>query len=1233
MVLKSINSGLRTGRWMFLVMIVFLIFAVICEKNYTDHKYDQKDIERFTRVLHEKERKAEDILAMIGETLLKTERNEANSSIARELIPILHDDEALFFVYDHDSLVLWTSNAISAPEDLKDIPGAIFFNFHTTWVLKDSMVFNDFTVVSLLPVKSEYSYENRVLNDGFPKKFHLSPEVKILYPGNEELNAVYNKDGILLFSLDFEKAWKDDRFMFSLCILLYLIVFFTYLLFLRRFLKNAPKNVKNYLFLLVIFLLLVLYYVLHHYRVPAVLFNLELFSPGTFARSPVLPSLGDLSLLIVSIFFIIYNFYLEFYFNPAKLKNSNALRLGVGILSGIAIIALFYIQTFLVRSLVLDSSISFETYKVLDLSIYTYLGFTLIALAFTSYALIIDKVLGVFLALKKHREIGIFLAGINLSALVVFFLFHSGIYIESFIFFLLINFLIFYIRVWKRIRYSFSIFVIFVLIFSIYIVIEVVRLTEIKARGDMKIYAVNLSAEHDPVAELLFVDISSKIKEDEEVKALLFSPEIDFSVIYNEIQRKYFSGYLNKFDLQITLCKPEDNVYISPPEGMWHPCYHFFYEVIMSSAFQVSNTDFFYLDNMNGRISYFSPNRFVQDDDEMTLFIELDSRLLSEGLGYPELLLEQKLISNNYKNFSYAKFHQGKLISSSGTFSYRMNSDGYTEGNEGFQNSEVEGFDHVIYNLDRDNTIIVTKPAVMLMDILISFSYIFGFYFFLLIALLAFTGLSPLIYKVQWNFKNKIQFAMSSVLFISLLLIGTGTVHYSIRQYRNKHNDNLKEKLQSLYVELIHKLEFEQDLTSWSSDKYYDLEKLLQKFSNVFFSDINLYDENGRLLATSRPEIFDQSLIGRNMDALAYMEMVYNKRSEYIHDENIGGLTYLSAYVPFVNSENKLLAYLNLPYFTRQDELTSEIANLVVAIINIFVLLTLLTLTLAVFMANTITQPLRMIQEHISRFRLSENNEKINYWSRDEIGSLIDEYNKMIDQLEESAERLARSERESAWREMAKQVAHEIKNPLTPMRLIIQHIQRSLKDEENREQQLEKLSVILLEQIDNLSNIATEFSNFAKMPVARNEKLDLVSVILDVTKLFDKTENVDFSLNTGARKEYYIWADKEQISRVFINLFKNSIQSIQEGKRGLVEISLMIKNERLVVDVRDNGKGIPEEIRDRLFQPNFTTKTSGMGMGLAISKNIITSAGGEIRYSTVLKKGTVFVIEFPLLIE
>jgi nitrogen fixation/metabolism regulation signal transduction histidine kinase len=342
-------------------------------------------------------------------------------------------------------------------------------------------------------------------------------------------------------------------------------------------------------------------------------------------------------------------------------------------------------------------------------------------------------------------------------------------------------------------------------------------------------------------------------------------------------------------------------------------------------------------------------------------------------------------------------------------------------------------------------------------------------------------------------------------------------------------------------------------------------------------------------------------------------------------------LQYISAYVPLLNSNNEFLAYLNLPYFTQSGALTRDVTNMVVAVINIYLILMLVILLVSVILADRITQPLRMIQNRIAQVSLSQKNEMIRYERSDEIRGLVEEYNYMVQELERSAGLLAQSERESAWREMAKQIAHEIKNPLTPMKLNVQHLQRTIEEGKSDPERVQRISATLIEQIDSLSAIAREFSDFAKMPSAISSRINLVAKLKNLNQLFESDEDSSIEIDLGEHKRIMVYADKEQLMRVFINLVKNGLQSIPDGKDGKIRIGLELDPEQMVrVSFSDNGKGIPEEIRDKLFRPNFTTKSAGMGMGLAISYNVIRSFGGRIWYDTVLGEGTTFHVELPI---
>jgi len=766
--------------------------------------------------------------------------------------------------------------------------------------------------------------------------------------------------------------------------------------------------------------------------------------------------------------------------------------------------------------------------------------------------------------------------------------------------------------------------------FALYLTTDLQRHTSEKLNAQKDIELAKLSVEHDVVAEMLFPDLSNELKNDSSLIQVLSYPIISDNKLAEYLERTYFSGYLSKYNLIIAVCRPEDSTEVNFSQHLWAPCYPFYDDIVTNEGILLENTDFYFLNNLNGRISYLGVIPYDTANNEITLFLELNSKVISEELGYPSLLLRENQEQN--QQFSYAKFNNGELITSGGDYSYRRSVDFYTDSENTFENIRMDGYDHTIFNVDPVNTVIVSIPVVSFVDKLISFSYLFA----LIIAIfsLAYLLVSATHIKatVTWDFKNKIQYSVIGILFMSFLIICTGTIYFVIQQFRLKHEENLQDTMRSLYIELVHKVESKDNLRTWSSDTYVNLDELLRKFSNVFYTDINMYDADGILLATSRAEIFDQELLSLRMDRDAFEKLSEESYSAFIHTEKVGNMSYQSAYVPLLNSENKLLAYLNLPYFTEPEVLAQEVTNLVVAILNTYVILMLLILFLSVFLADRITQPLRFLQSRIAQLSLSKTNEKIIYQGKDEIAGLVLEYNHMVDELQKSAELLAQSERESAWREMAKQIAHEIKNPLTPMKLNVQHLQRTISEHRgNIEEQVDKVSKNLIEQIDILASIASEFSDFAKMPKARNSEINLPAKLQVVVDLFANSEGVHIRLRLNGIRRAIAIGDPEQFQRVIINLVKNGIQAVPESREKEIEIGLEHGPENtVIISVSDNGKGIPESIQDKLFQPNFTTKSSGMGMGLAIASNIIKSMGGNIWYSTRADEGTRFFLKLPV---
>jgi nitrogen fixation/metabolism regulation signal transduction histidine kinase len=333
--------------------------------------------------------------------------------------------------------------------------------------------------------------------------------------------------------------------------------------------------------------------------------------------------------------------------------------------------------------------------------------------------------------------------------------------------------------------------------------------------------------------------------------------------------------------------------------------------------------------------------------------------------------------------------------------------------------------------------------------------------------------------------------------------------------------------------------------------------------------------------------------------------------------------------LPFFNSDGKLLAFVNLQHFGQQQELESQIQQFLVAIINVFMLLLAISIILAIVMSNWVTKPLRFLQTNLSLIQFGKKNQIIEYDKNDEIGVLIREYNKKLLELEQTAEQLAKSERESAWRDMAKQVAHEIKNPLTPMKLSIQQMMRVFeKENPAAKEKVDRLANSLIEQIDGLTRIANEFSNFAKMPSPLLEKVELVDIIKNVISIFEQ-EAVVINFESS-HNIIELQADKDQLIRAINNLLQNSIQAFDSKQDGVIKISIEVEDDFCKISIKDNGKGIPADRQNKVFVPYFTTKSTGTGIGLSITKQIIENHNGKIYFESQENKGTIFFVELPL---
>ena len=476
------------------------------------------------------------------------------------------------------------------------------------------------------------------------------------------------------------------------------------------------------------------------------------------------------------------------------------------------------------------------------------------------------------------------------------------------------------------------------------------------------------------------------------------------------------------------------------------------------------------------------------------------------------------------------------------------------------------------------------------------------------------------------SLRIRIFLAMIVLILIASILMASISLFQFKSEARNYHQERLERKEDAVREHINYILSnttyplTEKNLPLIFKDKIHEL-------SDIHSVEINIYSLKGNLLKSSKASFAVDSIsppIPKYI--LKLVQSSIEKR--YVDIKNMDGLKIRSSFTQIKDDRFKPLGILNLPYVEDDSIYENEIQNFLVRLSQVYFFMLIIAFALAYFLSSYITQSLKTISDKINETSLNQKNEKIMIEDNSrEINSLIKAYNAMVDKLEESASMLAQSEREQAWREMAKQVAHEIKNPLTPMRLTVQSFQRKFDENDpNLRQKLNDYTKTLIQQIDTMTAVASAFSNFASMPAQQNETLNVVEVVEFSLDIFNE-EFIEFQ---SAEPEIITVMDRTQLIRIITNLVKNAIQAIpeiQEEKR--IQVSVYQNWEGVVILVKDNGVGIDPDYQERIFEPKFTTKTSGMGLGLGIIKNIIENYKGTITFESESLKGTTFKVTLP----
>lgn len=480
------------------------------------------------------------------------------------------------------------------------------------------------------------------------------------------------------------------------------------------------------------------------------------------------------------------------------------------------------------------------------------------------------------------------------------------------------------------------------------------------------------------------------------------------------------------------------------------------------------------------------------------------------------------------------------------------------------------------------------------------------------------------------SFRVRIFFSMILLTVISSILIASVSIYQFKNEAKDYHRERLERKENAIKEHINYILNTTTyPLTTENIPLIFSERDKIHELSDIHGMEINFFDLEGKLLKSSKSSFaVDEEPKSIDIYIVRLVQSSMDKR--YVEVKEIDGVKNLSSFSEIKDTQFKPLAILNLPYIEDDGYYERELKKFMLRFGQVYFFMLILSGLLAYFLSSYITKSLKTISDKLIKTQLTKNNEKIELEaSSQEIELLIEAYNSMVDKLEESAVKLAQSEREQAWREMAKQVAHEIKNPLTPMRLTVQSFQRKFDvNDSNITQKLDDYTKTLLQQIDTMSSVASAFSNFASMPAQQNEQINLINVVRLALEIFNENY-IRFETNEN---EIFTNMDRTQLIRVITNLVKNATQSIQDNTiNPSIIVTVYKENSNAIIAVKDNGIGISEENKPYVFEPKFTTKTSGMGLGLGIIKKIIENYNGTITFESQPNVGTKFIVSFPII--
>ncbi len=914
----------------------------------------------------------------------------------------------------------------------------------------------------------------------------------------------------------------------------------------------------------------------------------KLFSPTVYADGQVFNSLGAVliaSMLIVLSICSIFVTRKDIY---RKILSSGSRKAGMFLFAGciLLIIAgmLVYVH-FTFRSIILNSNISLELYMLNDLNVFS----LLVYLMYISLLMTLPLLFQTLMPLLKR------LTGIKADVFSA-----MGRTVTA-------------------------------IIFSAYMVMTAATLGFRKEQDRVNVLANRLSMERNISMELDLRLMEDKLATDQLISTLAMLPNSN-SIILNRIVENYMLRISQDNDIMVELF---------PETEKDQNAIAYFTNMVTSGSPIADESHFRYLRDASGHslytgsFAYYNPQRGVT-----MMLLTISPKSNREDKGYASILGYSApgdvLMPARY---SYAKYSYDKLSSYKGNYAYPtvLEEEMKAELLEAVSGViRLNGYTHFINRISNDEMILISRPKTEGFNYFVAFLFLTLTFYFVLSALSLLRTRSK--EKERNYYKSRINAAMMVALIMTLITLASVSVLFVYRRNNANLRYSMSDKINSLQTLLQARCRFATDYTSLNTQ---EAANVIEDISNTMKADITLYTTGGKEFRSTTPEVFDRLLLGSRINPEAFENIIFKNRRYYISREDIGAKETYFLYAPVFNAMGNMIAIMSSPYTDESFDFRSEAVLHSITIITVFMILLLLARFLIERAVDKMFKPLSEMGRKMNEASI-DNLEYIVYERDDEVSSLVRAYNLMVHDLYNSTKQLTQAERDKAWATMARQVAHEIKNPLTPIKLQIQRLIR-MKGNGNPAwaDRFDEISDEVLKQIDLLADTANEFSTFAKLYTEEPVEIDLDRLLKEEIDLFDSRDNIRFEY-MGLDKAT-VTGPKPQLTRVFVNLIGNSVQAIENAQNeasengkepfpGKILVSLRLSTKEGFYDIvfEDNGPGVSDENRSRLFTPNFTTKSNGTGLGLSICRNIIEKCNGEILYSKSFSlKGACFTVRLP----